>query len=243
MIPNDRETTGLAFHYDAPGAQAPQTLLVAVPANRAVPAWSYTSLLDTLSTTIDLTHARMVDYADLPQPAQLVLPAIYLDNGPDGRPLPLPVNTPADYLVQEPTQQTITMVVGATLQQGASGTFSVYGTNLTTALFVFDLPGVTITSRSVTPGVTDVAVLGVSVDREAAPGLRAIKVGTGNWTPNAVPTLIARRPGAASRSTLTATARRATPGRDGSAGDGYSGQVEHEQRRGQVRPIDPRTSR
>jgi hypothetical protein len=121
-----------------------------------------------------------------------VLPALYLENGPDGRPLPLPVSTPADYLVQEPSQQTITSVSPASLIQGGSGTLTVYGTNLTTAAFVFDSPGLTITSRSVTPGTTDVATLGLTADREAAVGPRAIKVGTGAWSMNAV--LVGWRP-------------------------------------------------
>jgi len=186
VIPSDHETTGIAYHYNAPATQAPQTVLLAVPANRANASWSYASLLDTLNTTLNLAHARAVDYAELPPPAQLVLPALYLENGPDGTPTPVPVNTPSDYLVQEPSQQTITSLSGASVPQGGTGTLTVFGTNLTSGAFAFDAAGVAITNRSVNPGTVDTAVLTVSVDPEAVPGPRAIKVGTSAWTPNAV---------------------------------------------------------
>jgi hypothetical protein len=115
-----------------------------------------------------------------------VLPALYLENGPDGRPLPVAANVPPDYLVPEPSQQSISSLIGATLAQGGHGTLTVYGTNFSSAVFVLDGSGVSITSQSVTPGQTDVAMLGLSVDPEAVPGPHAIKVGTSASVLNAV---------------------------------------------------------
>ena len=41
LLPSREEDAGVAFHFDAPGAQAPQAILLAVPPD-ATPAWSTT---------------------------------------------------------------------------------------------------------------------------------------------------------------------------------------------------------
>src|SRR5262249_16901448 len=84
-IPSQRETVGLTYHYDAPGAQAPQCILLALPARSDTPTWSYGDLASTVNAARDLAHIRGVDYADLPAPARLVLPAAYFTNPPVAR--------------------------------------------------------------------------------------------------------------------------------------------------------------
>ena len=46
------EETGIAFHYDAPGAEAPQLVLV-VPPSSAATAWQTREVFDTLSETLE----------------------------------------------------------------------------------------------------------------------------------------------------------------------------------------------
>ncbi|QSA98822.1 hypothetical protein [Methylococcus sp. EFPC2] len=57
VVPSERETTGLSFHYDQPNSAPPQTLLLAVPADgRAV--WDLDSLTGVLRETLDLAKLR-----------------------------------------------------------------------------------------------------------------------------------------------------------------------------------------
>jgi hypothetical protein len=64
-IPKPRETTAVSFHYEAPGAQAPQAILLAVPPRPDATAWDITDLEATVLETIDLVQARTADLADL----------------------------------------------------------------------------------------------------------------------------------------------------------------------------------
>jgi hypothetical protein len=65
LVPGTRETTGVAFHYDAPGSEAPQSLLLAVPPEVGKP-WNVATLEDILHDTLDLAAQRMVDLSALP---------------------------------------------------------------------------------------------------------------------------------------------------------------------------------
>jgi hypothetical protein len=76
LIPGPTETTGLAFHYDDPGAEAPQTVLIAVPPGRE-PHWTFDTLVEIVGDTLDLAKMRAVDGELLGILGQL-LPAIYL---------------------------------------------------------------------------------------------------------------------------------------------------------------------
>lgn len=76
FIPQPTEQTGIAFHYDDPGAEAPQTILLAVPPGNAR-NWDIDSLLAILNETLDLAKVRAVDGELLGALGQ-VLPAIYL---------------------------------------------------------------------------------------------------------------------------------------------------------------------
>jgi hypothetical protein len=75
-IPSAQETTGLAFHYDAPSAEAPQVILLAVPPARQA-TWSLEVLEAILLETAALTRTRGVDAAALGPLGQL-LPAHWL---------------------------------------------------------------------------------------------------------------------------------------------------------------------
>jgi hypothetical protein len=76
LIPATAETTGVAFHYEDPGAEAPQAVLIAVPPTQA-PTWSLSALADILNETLTLAQIRGVDLGLLGALGQ-VLPAIYV---------------------------------------------------------------------------------------------------------------------------------------------------------------------
>ena len=58
-VPNVEETSGLTFEYDAPGAQPPQSLLLAVPPTDE--GWSIDVLADVVTETLDWAKLRTVD--------------------------------------------------------------------------------------------------------------------------------------------------------------------------------------
>jgi hypothetical protein len=76
-IPDREETTGIAFHHDAPGARPPQAVLLAVPPAAENPAWSLDVLLDTVAEAHDLARIRAVGPRELDLLGAL-LPALYL---------------------------------------------------------------------------------------------------------------------------------------------------------------------
>jgi hypothetical protein len=59
VVPQARETTGVAFHYDAPSNAPPQALLLAVPADQRE-VWDLDSLEAILRETADLMRLRAV---------------------------------------------------------------------------------------------------------------------------------------------------------------------------------------
>lgn len=97
-IPQTAEQTGIAFHYDDPGAEAPQTILLAVPPAEST-HWDLDSLLAVLNETLDLAKVRAVDGEQLGELGQL-LPAIYFADSAD----PVTVSTEfIETLRMEPT--------------------------------------------------------------------------------------------------------------------------------------------
>jgi hypothetical protein len=83
VVPDDTETTGVSFHFDAPGARAPQTLLLAVPPSSTFTSWSVETLADTVLEALALARLRAVEsdrVAALPR----FLPAIYLAYNQEG---------------------------------------------------------------------------------------------------------------------------------------------------------------
>lgn len=78
-IPTDHETTGLGFHFDAPGARPPQSMLLAVPADPAAQNWTLTDLIGVVNEAMSLARLRAVRPQDL-QGLGLMLPGIFLSN-------------------------------------------------------------------------------------------------------------------------------------------------------------------
>ena len=78
VVPNEREVTGIAFNFDEPAAQPPQTILVAV-APPGAPRWGVDLLEAIVLETLDLARLRAVTPEQLASQTDLdqVLPALY----------------------------------------------------------------------------------------------------------------------------------------------------------------------
>ena len=59
-IPNNKETTGIAFNYREPQTEAPQSILICVPPTNA-PKWKWQDLTDTLDETLETAMMRAID--------------------------------------------------------------------------------------------------------------------------------------------------------------------------------------
>jgi hypothetical protein len=60
IIPSTTATTAIAAHYDRPGTQPPQTLLLVAPPAQTG-AWSWDDLVTAVGETLDLTRIRTVE--------------------------------------------------------------------------------------------------------------------------------------------------------------------------------------
>ena len=76
-IPIPTEQTGIAFHYDDPGAEAPQAILLAVPPLSNPETWQLPWVIETLKESFEMAKIRAVDGELLGELSQL-LPAIEL---------------------------------------------------------------------------------------------------------------------------------------------------------------------
>ncbi|MFD0507022.1 hypothetical protein ACFQ0G_38205 [Streptomyces chiangmaiensis] len=76
LIPAQRHTAGVTFHYDAPGARAPQAVLLAVPPTVGQP-WTPDALAAAIGEALDLAKLRLVDLQALGWLGRY-LPAAYL---------------------------------------------------------------------------------------------------------------------------------------------------------------------
>jgi hypothetical protein len=76
VVPNQTETTAIAFQFDPPNSFAPQNVLVAVPPVEGQ-AWTTETLRRVLLETLDLAKVRAVDPSLLGAAAQF-LPALYV---------------------------------------------------------------------------------------------------------------------------------------------------------------------
>ncbi|MEW2476018.1 hypothetical protein AB0875_19700 [Micromonospora gifhornensis] len=85
VVPARRETTAVAYHYDAPGAQAPQAVLLAVSPRPPGSSWTLDDLAATVNETIDLVKLRSVDRTDL-IPEHLLSSLAYLPLWPTTAP-------------------------------------------------------------------------------------------------------------------------------------------------------------
>jgi hypothetical protein len=77
VIPRRAETTGLSFHFDAPGARAPQSILLAVPPDPAAEGWKLDDVIESVREVGRLSKMRAVDL-DHMEAIGRFLPAIYL---------------------------------------------------------------------------------------------------------------------------------------------------------------------
>ncbi|MCB1723021.1 MAG: hypothetical protein H6959_00695 [Chromatiaceae bacterium] len=73
-VPSHTSTAAIAFHYDAPGARPPQSILLAVPPRRGMPNWTFDDVLATIDATIALARIRAVNPAQLTGSVNLALP-------------------------------------------------------------------------------------------------------------------------------------------------------------------------
>ena len=75
VIPARDQTTGIAFNYDRPGTEPPQSMLLVTPPEQTG-AWRWDDLVAAVNETLDLVKTRAVDPAHLDRTAYAqVLPA------------------------------------------------------------------------------------------------------------------------------------------------------------------------
>ena len=60
VVPRRTEETGIAFHYDRPNSEPPQTLLLALPPE-FTGGWRWQDLVDTVHETMDLAKKRAIE--------------------------------------------------------------------------------------------------------------------------------------------------------------------------------------
>jgi hypothetical protein len=77
VIPRKTETAGVSFHFDAPGARAPQAILLAVPPDPTSTGWKLADVIGSVHEAVQLSRIRAVDLNHL-EAAGRLLPAIYL---------------------------------------------------------------------------------------------------------------------------------------------------------------------
>ncbi|MEO5644457.1 MAG: hypothetical protein ABIQ40_02035 [Bacteroidia bacterium] len=80
VIPNQTETTGVAFHYEQPGSKPPQCLILATsPTHTSEGGWDWENLLAIVNNTLDEAKRRAVDYEDISATSLgHILPAVVL---------------------------------------------------------------------------------------------------------------------------------------------------------------------
>jgi len=78
FIPDPYQTAAIAFHYDAPGARPPQTVLLALPPQAGQAAWSFEDAIDVVHEAFDLAKLRAVRPRDLGSGLGAILPGNYL---------------------------------------------------------------------------------------------------------------------------------------------------------------------
>ena len=76
VLPSLTQTTGVTFHYDRPNTEAPQSLILALPAT-VDGSWAWDDLVDTLHETLDMARKRAVEPSQLmATPYGAFLPAV-----------------------------------------------------------------------------------------------------------------------------------------------------------------------
>lgn len=76
VIPTEKETTGLSFHYDRPNSEAPQTILLVTPTDFEG-NWKWEDLVDALHFALDSARLRAVEPSQIDTtPYARYLPAL-----------------------------------------------------------------------------------------------------------------------------------------------------------------------
>lgn len=94
VVPAREETTSLAFHFNAPGAAAPQVMLLGVPPARHE-AWREDDLAAMIDEALGLARQRLVDGEDLQGLGQL-LPLLVTTENAEGEAIALGVDSLTD---------------------------------------------------------------------------------------------------------------------------------------------------
>lgn len=185
-VPSSQETAAVTFQYDAPGAQAPNVVLLAVPPVGHDTNWRLTDLEEAVLHAAELTRARLADPADL-GPLRSLLPAVHLP-APHAAPAPQRLFAPPpDFAVAAETPPKFS-ISPATIMQGNIADVTLTGTHLRNARYeVVNNPLVRITSQG---EVSDTgAKLTIAVDPFAPAGPCAIAAYVGSETGLADPPL------------------------------------------------------
>ena len=78
FVPDPHQTAAIAFHYDAPGARPPQSVLLALPPAAVQAEWSFDDAIDVVHEAFDLARLRAVRPCDLGSGLGAILPGNYL---------------------------------------------------------------------------------------------------------------------------------------------------------------------
>jgi hypothetical protein len=78
FVPDPFQTAAIGFHYDAPGARPPQSILLALPPRANQENWTFDDVVDVVHEARDLATLRAVRPRDLEGGLGVLLPANYL---------------------------------------------------------------------------------------------------------------------------------------------------------------------
>ncbi len=78
FVPDPFQTAGIGFHYDAPGARPPQSILLALPPRLDQDAWDFDDVVDVIHEAFDLARLRGVSPKEFGGGLGALLPASYL---------------------------------------------------------------------------------------------------------------------------------------------------------------------
>ena len=80
-VPLHTQTAAVAFHFDAPGARAPQSVLLAVPPRPGMAHSDFDTVLATVREALALSRLRLVKPAELEGVVNLALPLNLVRDG------------------------------------------------------------------------------------------------------------------------------------------------------------------
>jgi len=180
VIPDESLTAALTFHYDAPGAVAPQVMLLAVPGFTAGANWQTVDLEAAVLHGLEVAQARGVAPGEIPT-LRPFLPAITMAGAggldPSGIPATRVIGNVAGFgLVDTTGGPVVERVDDDAVHQGARATAVVTGRNLDQATYSLPQGGLQI--LAVTGQSATGATLTLQVPSDTAPGPRILAVST-----------------------------------------------------------------